>query len=218
MIKTEGSTKVLEINIFIGMMVLNPPDRLLVVKGFKDTVTVDWPLTVFYILLVVVPAYTANGMALIVGGGKPLDGGRNLRDGKRILGDGKTVRGTFLGILFGVLAALAISLAASPIYGNSLFQGCFLVGVTASMGAVSGDLLGSFAKRRFDIPSGYPVPLLDQLDFILMALLFAYLANLFWKVIVFTPTVTLTIVIVTPFVHIIGNLIVYKAGRKKHPW
>ncbi len=188
------------------------------VKGFKDAVIVGWALMVLSILLVIVPAYTANGMALLLGGGKPLDGGRRLPDGKRILGDGKTVRGTFLGILLGVLAALILSLVSSIIYGDVPFEGCLLVGAAASVGAVGGDLLGSFTKRRFNVPSGYPVPFLDQLDFIVMGLFSAYLANLYWDVIVFTPTVILVIVVVTPLAHTIGNLIVYKAGRKKHPW
>ena len=188
------------------------------VKGFKDAVTVDWPLMVFSILLVIMPAYTANGMALLVGGGRPLDGGRTLPDGKRILGDGKTVRGTFLGIIFGVLAALILSLVSSVIYRGIPFQGCFLVGAVVSAGAVGGDLLGSFTKRRFNVPSGYPIPFLDQLDFILMGLFSAYLANLYWNVIVFTPTVILVVVVVTPLAHTVGNLIVYKAGRKRHPW
>ncbi|RLF37739.1 MAG: CDP-2,3-bis-(O-geranylgeranyl)-sn-glycerol synthase, partial [Thermoplasmata archaeon] len=34
------------------------------------------------------PAYAANGGALLVGGGLPIDLGRKWRDGRRIFGDG----------------------------------------------------------------------------------------------------------------------------------
>ena len=176
---------------------------------------IDWLQTVFSILLVVLPAYTANGMALILGGGKPLDKGRKMRDGRRIFGEGKTVRGTILGILSGILASLGLSLGFLQVYGG--LRG-FIVGSAASLGAIGGDLLGSFAKRRFNIPRGHPVPFLDQLDFICMALLAAYLVNLQLKATVFTPLAVLIILAVTPFAHIAGNFIVYKAGKKRHPW
>lgn len=176
-----------------------------------------WLPTVFSILLVVVPAYTANGMALILGGGSPLDGGKSLPDRNRILGDGKTVRGTASGILFGVLAAFAVSLTYSFMQAGSCWN-FFLAGSASSIGAVVGDLAGSFSKRRFNIPPGHPVPFLDQLDFISIALLFAYLANLRLGVIQFTALMVLIIIVVTPFAHITGNFIAYKAGKKRHPW
>src|SRR2546427_13302198 len=44
----------------------------------------------FWFLL---PAYVANPMAVVSGGGTPMDFGRTLRDGRRLLGDGKTWRG-----------------------------------------------------------------------------------------------------------------------------
>ncbi|GAH22107.1 unnamed protein product, partial [marine sediment metagenome] len=37
--------------------------------------------------------------------------------------------------------------------------------ILASYGAVIGDLAGSFLKRRFDIKSGAPFWIVDQLDF-----------------------------------------------------
>ena len=40
--------------------------------------------TVVQALWIILPAYVANASAVIVGGGKPIDGGRTWRDGKRL--------------------------------------------------------------------------------------------------------------------------------------
>ena len=42
-------------------------------------------------ILFIIPAYVANSIPVVMGGGPPLDGGRMWKDGKRILGDGKTI-------------------------------------------------------------------------------------------------------------------------------
>src|SRR3989454_11668937 len=47
------------------------------------------------------PAYVANPMAVVFGGGTPIDFGRTLRDGERLFGDGKTWRGLVGGTLAG---------------------------------------------------------------------------------------------------------------------
>src|SRR2546426_3358421 len=39
------------------------------------------------------PAFVANPMAVVFGGGTPIDFGRTLRDRERLFGDGKTWRG-----------------------------------------------------------------------------------------------------------------------------
>ena len=60
------------------------------------------------------PAYLPNPVAALLGGGVPVDGGRNFRDGRRIFGDGKTFRGLFLGILAGIgLGLLQIRLSGT---------------------------------------------------------------------------------------------------------
>jgi len=58
------------------------------------------------------PAYIANPAAALLGGGRPIDMGKNFTDNKRILGDGKTVRGFILGSLCGaIVGAIQIWLA-----------------------------------------------------------------------------------------------------------
>ena len=49
-------------------------------------------VAIVLIMWYLLPAYLANTVAALVGGGAPIDGGHNWSDGKRILGDGKTFR------------------------------------------------------------------------------------------------------------------------------
>lgn len=182
----------------------------------KNMVDLNFIVTVF---LIVVPAYMANGFALILGGGKPIDCGKKFFDGKRIFGEGKTFKGSFSGVLFGtlgiilevgILNLLPIDFNFSPTY---IFLGFFV-----SVGAVIGDILGSFIKRRLGLPRGAPAPILDQLDFILVGFLFAYIFNLQVKLLNLTLIVFLVVIIATPIAHFVGCFIAYKMGKKKEPW
>src|SRR2546422_10291580 len=64
----------------------------------------------FWFLL---PAYVANPMAVVFGGGVPMDFGRVLRDGRRVLGDGKTWRGVAGGAPAGVALAAILRILGS---------------------------------------------------------------------------------------------------------
>ncbi len=68
-------------------------------------------------LWLVLPAYIANASALLVGGGTPIDFGKNWKDGKRILGDGKTWRGLITGAVVGMIGGFGLSIVA--IYANN---------------------------------------------------------------------------------------------------
>src|SRR2546428_10204618 len=62
------------------------------------------------------PAFVANPMAVVFGGGTPIDFGRTLRDGERLFGGGKTWRGpvggTLSGGFFGFFPSLPFKLRA----------------------------------------------------------------------------------------------------------
>src|SRR3970040_1033567 len=64
----------------------------------------------FWFLL---PAYAANPVAVVFGGGTPIDFGRSLRDGHRVLGDGKTWRGLAGGVASGLLLGILLTLLGS---------------------------------------------------------------------------------------------------------
>ncbi|HKJ58035.1 MAG TPA: CDP-2,3-bis-(O-geranylgeranyl)-sn-glycerol synthase, partial [Halobacteriales archaeon] len=118
------------------------------------------------------PAYLPNNVAVVAGGGRPIDGGRTWR-GRRLLGDGKTWRGTVAGIVGGGAVALllnALRPTLSPVVGFGLppFPPAAVLGLPA--GAMLGDVVASFVKRRTGRERGAPFPLVDQLDFVVGAL------------------------------------------------
>ena len=168
-------------------------------------------------LIYILPAYVTNAAACIFGGGKPLDSGKLFMDGRRIIGNGVTYRGTFFGLLCGVIAAILEGIFFNlNIVGNIAFYyhifewAC--VGLLLSLGALFGDMLGSFIKRRLGFTQGRPAPLLDQLGFVLFAILFAYpFAPIPWNMIIL-------LLIITPLVHLFSNILAYLLGIKKVWW
>ena len=156
-----------------------------------------------YAIYFMLPAYLANVTALAFGGGKPLDFNHNFRDSRRILGNGVTWRGTIIGTIIGI----TVGLIQGIITGNML-QG-FLLGFTLGGGAMIGDACGSFIKRRLKLESGRPAPILDQLDFVVGALVFASL------IVVIPLEMIIIILIISIFFHLGANVIAYLFGIKK---
>lgn len=154
-------------------------------------------------LLFIGPSYVANAAPLLFGGGRTLDGGRKLSDGQPIFGSHKTVRGVVAGILAGSVIGLAESLVDPRLA---------LAGFMIALGAVLGDLLGAFIKRRLSVEPGRAFPILDQLDFVIGSLLlgYAFFPIGFLSVILF--------VIVTPPIHLATNYGAYLLGIKKTHW
>lgn len=154
----------------------------------------------------ILPAYVANAAPVVLGRGRQIDGGKKFIDGRPIFGAGKTWRGFVAGIATGIMVGLVQGLIAG---GLSHY---LLLGFLLALGALFGDLLGSFIKRRLGIRRGSAAPGLDQLDFVVIALLLASLVNLpRWEVI-------LTILIITPPIHLATNLAGYKLGFKSRPY
>ena len=160
-------------------------------------------------LAYVLPAYFANGAPVVFGGGRPIDGGRLFWDGRPLFGPRKTIRGFISGVLVGTLTGFVLGLLPQePIEtGQDALLG-FLMG----LGAMVGDLAGSFVKRRLNRPPGAPAPGLDQLDFLLGAVVFA-LPYRFPGL-----DVLVCALLLTPAIHLAANLGAYKLGLKKEPW
>jgi CDP-2,3-bis-(O-geranylgeranyl)-sn-glycerol synthase len=166
------------------------------------------------------PAYLPNNVAVVVGGGPPIDGGRTW-DGERLLGDGKTWRGTAGGWLAGLLLALGLNQvqpAAADLLGVGLPTFPLAAALALPFGAMLGDVGASFLKRRTGRERGAPFPLVDQLDFVAGALLVALLAAPGWTLTVFTPVVILAVLVLTPLLHVLTNGIAYVLGLKDEPW
>lgn len=171
-----------------------------------------------YIML---PAYVSNLSGLAFGGGKPIDGGREFIDGHRLIGNGVTWKGFFsgtilgtgvgvvlglIGTYYGDLSALTGGVVDLHVYG-SVFGGLIL-GFLMAFGALFGDLVGSFIKRRMGLQSGQAAPFMDQLDFVIGALVFALLVvRISWSLFVI-------IILLSLILHLGANSIAYLLGIK----
>jgi CDP-2,3-bis-(O-geranylgeranyl)-sn-glycerol synthase len=172
------------------------------------------------------PAYIANPSAALFGGGTPVDLGRKWSDGKRILGDGKTYRGFVSGVICGMLVgAVQILLAphiapqlAGVVYPEQLETWTAIAAITMPIGALLGDMTKSFFKRRIGYERGAMLPIADQLDFVAGAWLLTFLADPSWMMKNFTLGIILTVLIITPVLHVTTNVIGFKLGKKDVPW
>ena len=167
------------------------------------------------VALFLIPAYAANASAMLFGmilkSKTPLDLGIILPDKQPLLGKGKTWKGTASGIIVGTIAA-GIIYALFPSETRAIAENYLIAGFLISLGAILGDMLGSFIKRRLLIKPGSPSPILDQLDFIaggylLLSIVYIPLAEELVFVAVFT--------VIT---HIATNYLAFKLGLKKVPW
>ncbi len=167
----------------------------------------------------ILPAYAGNGLVPIFRKycRHPIDGGRHL--GKnRLFGDGKTWEGFFIGIIIVIFIALVEQLAfpflpwdMSPV-ALVIFPMNMVTGILLGFGAMLGDLFGSFIKRRLGIDRGRPTFFIDQEFFVIFALLFAGTASFIkYQWIIF-------LLIITPIIHWIANLIGYFLGVTRRPW
>lgn len=171
----------------------------------------DWIVFLIKIILYIGPLYLANSSAMLFGGKTPLDLDRKFIDGKPIFGKGKTFRGAFIGILIGGMAAVAIYLLF-PFYTGKITSDYLLLGFLLAVGAIIGDIAGSFFKRRSDIQQGTEVLFLDQLDFVVGGMVlgsFVYVPS-FYEVLI--------ICITTLIIHKLTNYIAFKVKLKKVPW
>jgi len=155
-------------------------------------------IALLFALYAFLPAYVANATPTIFGGGTAIDGGLKFIDGRSIFGSHKTIRGFISGLIAGTLVGV--------------IQGEFFVGFLLSFGALFGDLAGAFVKRRLSIDPGSIFPIVDQLSFVLFALVFVIPFSCL------TSKEMFSAVFFTPLFHVITNATAYILGFKPDPW
>jgi CDP-2,3-bis-(O-geranylgeranyl)-sn-glycerol synthase len=166
----------------------------------------DIALIIVEALKFIFPAYCANGTPVLVGGGTKMDFGKNFVDGKRLFGNNKTFRGFFFG--WGV--GFGVGLAEGAVFGFENYP--ILFAFLIPLGALLGDLTGAFIKRRLSIAPGGLLPIVDQIDFVVGAVVFSLpLALIGWEV-------ALTVLLITPPIHLLTNFLAYKMKLKRNPW
>lgn len=164
----------------------------------------DIALLIIEALIFIFPAYCANAVPVLAGGGLAMDFGRNFSDKKRIFGNNKTFRGFFFGLAVGIAVGLMEWL---------LFDDYpLLFSLLTPLGALLGDLAGAFLKRRLGITPGDLLPIIDQIDFVVGAIILALPLNiLYWELAV-------AVILITPPLHLLTNFGAYKLKLKKNPW
>jgi len=134
---------------------------------------------------------------------------------KNIFGENKTYRGFIFGTLGAFLILTIQKLFLKNDFFHSItlldlsFSNLFIFSIVFGFGALFGDLIKSFFKRRLKIASGKAFVPFDQLDFILSSMLFLYP---FYKVSLIQAVIVLSI---TPFLHLASNIIAFALKLKK---
>ncbi len=172
------------------------------------------------------PAMVPNSAAVLFGGGRTIDSGRKWK-GKRIFGNGKTWKGFFGGALTGIIIGLimidiSFFFDNRDFWGFGPFWGNISVIVCLAFGAVLGDLMGAFIKRRLGLKRGEKAPVLDQYDFVFGALLVTAIFNFNWVYSTYFEgwnILALIFLLLIMFgLHRVANIVAYKKGLKKEPW
>ena len=173
-----------------------------------------------------------------------IDGGRNWTDGYRLLGDGKTWNGLVGGAVFsGLLVMLAHWLWGArtlpdgrPFVDPTLLTGpddwfwvggewgaAFAMGFVLGLACMLGDAAGSFIKRRRGLKregdESSEAPLLDTIPFAVAIFLAAFL--LFDGQIITHEQLheeIVALLVLTPVIHRLTNMLGYRLGLKSVPY
>lgn len=162
----------------------------------------------WFIKYFAVPMIT-NASPLLIRGKYCIDFNKLFIDKRPIFGQHKTWDGFVIGLYMGFSTTVTIAILLSDV-------SYLLVGLGASLAALVGDLIGSFIKRRIGIPSGSLLPVLDQVDFILMVTLFYCILNIheFYS----KPLYIMYSYLIIIALHVLTNNIAYYLGVKDKRW
>ncbi|MGV8172391.1 MAG: CDP-archaeol synthase [Candidatus Woesearchaeota archaeon] len=157
---------------------------------------------------------------------RPVDHNKVLRDGRALFGRNKTYRGFLVGLIGGVLGAyLQMLLFNIPFFSSISVDGInysshaviLLIGVLMGVGAITGDLIESFFKRRLNIGSGETFVPWDQTDLVIGAYLFMLPFVYIFKVAI-SWQLFLCSILTTFFLHIIANHLAFYLNIRKEKW
>lgn len=177
----------------------------------------------FSLIYFMLPAYFANMMPVICKSffcflNKPIDFGA-IWKGKRVFGDHKTIRG----FIVGIIAAIAVVALQTFLFNRyEIFRNysiieyskinIYFLGFLFGFGALAGDAVESFVKRRRGLKPSQPWKIWDQLDFVIGSLILVWLfvdLSFFHVIIIIVISFVLTVFI---------NYLSYFAGIRRVKW
>ncbi len=164
------------------------------------------------------PAYAAN-VAPVVSGtlfSYPIDAFCSFR-GVRVFGENKTWGGLLGGVLLGTLVFFIQQvLYVIPFFHDlSLFDYSIMpttLGFFMAFGALLGDLVKSFVKRRLGRTPGSSWFLFDQIDYVLGA--FVFIIPFYMP----SAALFLILLLLAPVFHYAANYLAFTLGLKKVWW
>lgn len=159
-----------------------------------------------WVLKYYLPPMIANATPVLLRGHLAIDRGHLFLDRRPIFGKNKTWEGMIAGSVEAYIAGVCLG---SILSNHSLP----LLSLGAGISALLGDLLGAFIKRRIGINPGDPAPLLDQLDFALMATVYYYVVGV--EEVILNPTHVLAVLGLILLLHIVTNRVAYMIGLKQ---
>ncbi len=182
----------------------------------------SWFILIISSLYFMLPAYLANMSAEIFSRiispkirilARPIDDNRKWHN-QLIFGSHKTWGGLLYASLAGIIVffiqqKLFIYPSIKQISLIDYSSASLLLGFLLGFGAIMGDLVKSFFKRRTNIQPGKPWIPFDQLDFLAGAVIFSL------PIVILPWQNYLTIFLVTPFLHISINRIGYYLRIRK---
>lgn len=141
----------------------------------------------------------------------PIDLNKKINE-KPIFGKNKTYRGFFFGTIFSIIIVFIqkrVYLLFPKLYlFNYTKINPFIMGFLLGFGALAGDLIESFIKRRFNKNPGQPFIPFDQIDWIIGANIFLLLY------IEINLKIFITSIIALGIIHPITNIIAYNLKIK----
>lgn len=140
----------------------------------------------------------------------PIDQGVFI-NGRPLFGENKTLGGFLSGFIAAFLAFIILFFLKYRQW-NWLMTLMFCLAM--SIGALFGDLIKSFFKRRFNKKSGSAWVPFDQIDYVISSWLISCLF-VAWQE---TFTYFLLVLIISPLFHFLLNVLAYRLGWKKVWW
>ena len=121
-----------------------------------------------------------------------------------------------------VCMMIAYPFDSDALWGFGSYPEALGVVFVLSLGSLLGDMAGSFLKRRIGVERGAKMPILDQYDFLIGAIVLVLIFYPDWFIGNYWDgnqwIALITLLVAVPLLHRGVNIIGYRMGKKDVPW
>jgi CDP-2,3-bis-(O-geranylgeranyl)-sn-glycerol synthase len=171
-------------------------------------------MSITAVLYLFVPAFVANAVPVLIKN-IPALAEWNTPIHAECFGKNKTYRGFLFGVLFAVLVSVLqyalrhVAVFSSVTMFHDTVGQSALVGLLLGFGALAGDVVESYAKRRMKLAPGKSLPVWDGVDYILGAML------CIMPVYIVSGSEMFILLIIAPLLSLLSNIFSYMVGWKE---